>query len=169
MSDWSLRLARAEDAAEMPAIERAAAGLFAGHSELGKIDPDSTWSERDLARLIRKGHCLVAHVGASMAGFLAAEPLGGELHLWEVSVAPAFQQRGIGAGLVRACLIDAHNAGFNAVTLTSFRHLPWNGPFYAGLGFVEIAEHPRLRGLLESEAAAGLAREQRAAMIHELS
>lgn len=165
MTDWSLRLARPEDAAAMPAIERAAAALFAGHPELGKLDPEHTWTAPELERLIRMGHCLVSHAGERMAGFLAAEPFRRELHLWEVSVHPDFQQNGIGTGLVRACLIDARNAGFAAVTLTTFRDLPWNGPFYARLGFAEVADHDRLHGLLAKEAAAGLAPERRCAMV----
>lgn len=169
MSGGTPRVARIEDAPEMPAIEREAAALFAGHPELGTLDPDDTWSADELIRLIRRGHCLVSHVGHRTAGFLIAKPSGRELHLWEVSVAPAFQRRGIGAGLVRACLIDARNAGFAAVTLTTFRALPWNGPFYTRLGFREVEQHRRLDERLAQEAAHGLARELRCAMVCALS
>ena len=93
------------------AIERAAAAAFAGEPS---IDPARTRSEADYARLIRRGHCLVAHVGEAMAGFLAAEPFSRELHIWEMDVMPAFQRRGIGAGLVRAAQIDARNTQFIA-------------------------------------------------------
>ena len=101
----------------MPGIERAAAVAFAGEPS---IDPARTRTEADYARLIRKGHSLVAHVGEAMAGFLVAEPFSRELHIWEMDVAPAFQRRGIGAGLVRAAMIDARNTGFRALTLTTF-------------------------------------------------
>lgn len=169
MNDWHLRLARAEDAEAMPAVERTAATVFQGHEGLGSFDREATWPTSELRRLIRKGHSLVAHVDEEMSGFLVTEPQGRELHVWEVSVAPKFQQRGIGAGLVRACLIDATNSGFAAVTLTTFRDLPWNGPFYARLGFVETTEHPRLNALLVKETASGLAAERRCAMIRFLT
>lgn len=165
MTGWTLRLARAEDAAAMPAIERAAGALFSGRPELDGFDLNTTRSAPELAMLIGKGHSLVAHVEEVMAGFLAAEPHGRELHIWEVLVAPAFQQRGIGAGLVRACLIDARNSGFAAVTLTTFREVPRTGPFSTRLGFVEAAEHPRLTRLIAEEAAAGLPPQHRCAMI----
>jgi hypothetical protein len=32
----------------------------------------------------------------------------------------------------------ARAEGFGAVTLTTYRDLPWNGPYYAGLGFKEV-------------------------------
>lgn len=163
--NWSLRLARADDAAAMPGIERAAAVAFAG--EPG-VDAARTRSEADFARLIRKGHCLVAHVGEAMAGFLVAEPFSRELHIWEMDVAPAFQRRGIGAGLVRAAMIDARNTGFRALTLTTFRDLAWNAPFYVRLGFEEVTAidaHPRLGGELANEVDDGLPGDRRCAMI----
>jgi len=163
--DWSLRLARAEDAAAMPAIERAAAAAFAPDTG---IDPTHTRSEADFARLIRKGHCLTAYVGEAVAGFLVAEPFRPEVHIWEMDVAPPYQRRGIGAGLVRAAMIDAKNTGFKALTLTTFRDLAWNAPFYARLGFEEVTAidaHPRLAGELANEADDGLPAERRCAMI----
>ena len=168
MSDWSLRLARPEDSEEMPAIERAAASLFASDPDLSDLDPDDTWEPGELRRLIRKGHCLVTHVDAQMVGFLASEPFTRELHIWEMDVLPDFHKRGIGAGLVRACLIDARNSGFRAVTLTTFRDLPWNAPFYERLGFEEVTAldaHPRLAAELANEIDDGLPAERRCAMI----
>ncbi|MCL4673057.1 MAG: GNAT family N-acetyltransferase [Sphingomonadaceae bacterium] len=169
--DWHLRLARPEDAEHLPAIERAAARLFKDEPELEGLDLDHTWQAEDLRRLIRKGHCLVAYIGEPLVGFIATQPFQRELHVWELSVAPAAQRLGIGAGLMRACLIDARNAGFSAVTLTTFRDIAWNGPFYAGLGFVELsdpASHSRLAEMLASEAESGLPRERRCAMIYTM-
>jgi GNAT superfamily N-acetyltransferase len=164
-ADWTLRLARPGDAGAMPGIERAAAAAFAGEPS---IDPDRTRTEADYARLIRKGHSLVAHVGETMAGFLVAEPFRRELHIWEMDVLPEFQGQGIGAGLVRAAQIDARNTGFRALTLTTFRDLAWNGPFYSWLGFEEVTAldaHPRLAGELANEADDGLPADRRCAMI----
>ena len=166
--DWSLRLARPEDAELMPAIESAAAALFADDPDLAGLDFDEVWEPSELRSLIRRGHCLVSHVGDEMVGFLVTQPFGRELHIWEMDVLPAFQGRGIGAGLVRACMVDARNSGFRALTLTTFRDLPWNGPFYAKLGFDEVTAldaHPRLAGELANEVDDGLPAERRCAMI----
>lgn len=171
MKDWSLRLARSTDAELMPAIEAAAAKLFATMEGLAGIAGQHTVTVDRLTRYIRKGHCLVAHSDERMVGFLVNEPFGRELHIWEFSVEPAFQRCGIGAGLLRACQIDARNAGFRAVTLTTFRAVPWNAPFYARLGFEEVMAldaHPRLAGELAVEADHGLPPERRCAMIHFL-
>ncbi len=171
MSDWSLRLARADDAEAMPAIELAASVLFKDDPDLVGLDFDDHWQPDELRRLIRKGHCLVSHVGEEMVGFLVSQPFQRELHIWEMDVLPAQQGKGIGAGMVRACQIDARNSGFKAITLTTFRDLPWNAPFYARLGFEQVTAldaHPRLAGELANEADDGLPAERRCAMIHFL-
>ncbi|MEM7703189.1 MAG: GNAT family N-acetyltransferase [Pseudomonadota bacterium] len=168
MTDWSLRLARLSDAEAMPPVEEAAGALFQQVDGLAGIAGTHTVPVDRLRRYIRKGHCLVTHVGKRMAGFLVNEPFQRELHIWELDVHPDFQNKGIGAGLMRACLVDARNSGFKAVTLTTFRDVPWNAPFYEKLGFEEVSAldaHPRLAGELALEADHGLPMQRRCAMI----
>ena len=172
MSDWHIRLARAEDAEFLPAIELAAGQLFrtieglAGVAGMHAIPADQQRS------YIRKGHCLVAEVGDTLIGFLSTEPHGRELSIREFSVHPDWQGQGIGAVMLRAIGIDARNAGFSAITLTTFRDVPWNAPFYARQGYVVVEDldaHPRLRDEIETEVEHGLPRERRVAMILFLS
>jgi len=171
MSDWHIRLARPADADHLPEIERAAAVLFAGEPDAASFDFDDVVSAEEHRKLISRGHCLVAEIDERIIGFLAAEPFGRELHIWEMDVHPEMQGQGIGAILLRACLIDAGNAGLRAVTLTTFRDLPWNGPFYRRVGFVEVDDlpaHPRLAKLIADEIEAGLPDDRRTAMIRFL-
>jgi len=169
--DWSLRLAQPEDAKHMPAIEAAAGQLFKTIEGLSDLVDDQTVPVDRLVRLIRKGHCLVSHIGDVMVGFIVTEPFGRELHIWEMDVHPRAQQRGVGSGLLRACMVDARNSAFRALTLTTFRDVPWNAPFYARLGFEEVTAldaHPRLAGELAVEADNGLPPDRRCAMIQFL-
>ena len=53
------------------------------------------------------------------------------------------------------------------MTLTTFRHLPFNAPFYTGMGFREIDASDwgaELRKLLEDEIEQGLDPAKRVAM-----
>ncbi len=171
MTAWSIRLARREDAGALPAIERSGAELLGGYPGIEGIDPDRVMTSAQYRALIAKGHSLVATVANRVVGFLVSEPCGRELHIREMDVASQWRRQGIGAILIRACGIDAVNAGFAALTLTTFRDVPWNAPFYARLGFVEVAEpeeHSRLNTELVKEDLAGLRREQRVAMIRFL-
>ena len=168
MSAFSIRLARPEDAEALPGIEREAATAFANDPDSAAIDSARVIPADEHRRLIARGHCLIAEAQGDIVGFLAARPCGREVHIQEMDVLPRWQGQGIGAVLLRACLIDAGNGGFRAATLTTFRDVAWNAPFYARIGFVEVedlAAHPRLTSELDAEIAAGLPAERRIAMI----
>jgi hypothetical protein len=54
-----------------------------------------------------------------------------------------------------------------SVTLTTFRDIAWNAPFYARCGFAELADrdlNPRLAAIRVREAALGLDVANRCAM-----
>ena len=166
--DWAIRLARPDDAAALPAIERSAAGAFADEPGLAFLANADPIEEPRHRRLIARGHCLVAEHGGAPVGFLSTEPFSRELHIAEFSVHPDYQGKGIGAVLLRAIGIDAKNSGFAALTLTTFADVPWNGPFYARHGFETVSDldaHPRLKARIEQEMQHGLPRERRIAMI----
>ena len=52
--------------------------------------------------------------------------------------------RGIGRALLRAGCAWAAAHGYDELTLATYRDVPWNGPFYASEGFVEIGPGRRL-------------------------
>jgi len=61
----------------------------------------------------------------------------------------------------------AFAAKIPAMTLTTFRDVPWNAPFYRSMGFALIGPgelDPRLAGLLAKEASMGMPAERRCAM-----
>jgi hypothetical protein len=67
---------------------------------------------------------------------------------------------------------DAAGRGVPALTLTTFRDVPWNAPYYARIGFrvlVEAELTQGLRGIRDAEAAHGLDRWPRVCMRRELS
>ncbi|WJY17522.1 GNAT family N-acetyltransferase [Alteriqipengyuania flavescens] len=171
MTGWNIRLARAADAEALPDIEAAAGALFRDVDDIGTAGTHAISTDAQRAYIAR-GHCLVAEADGRIVGFVTCRPEGRELAMVELDVHPDHQKKGIGAALVRGCLIDAANAGFSAVTLTTFRHVPWNAPFYARLGFVEVEHldtHPRLEAEIAQEIAHGLPAEKRVAMIKFLA
>jgi hypothetical protein len=61
--------------------------------------------------------------------------------------------------LLAAACEWAHVAGYSAITLTTYRDVAWNAPFYSRRGFVELAADdlaPELAAIRERERAAGL-------------
>lgn len=115
---------------------------------------------------------LVAELDGTVVGFVRTKPLDGCLHVEQVTVATAAQGHGIGRALMLAAEQNATDRGFNQMTLTSFRDVAFNGPFYRGLGWHEL-EHadlsPGLRAEREEESAAGIDRWPRVAMAKVLA
>jgi GNAT superfamily N-acetyltransferase len=154
----SIRLARPSDLDALAPIERSAASVFrdAGLSWLADGD---TMDASMLSTLCGQGTLWVAvDLGDKPVGFLAGQELDGQFYIAEVSVALSHQRQGIGAKLVGAAVAHAKALGLEAVTLTTYRDLAWNGPFYARLGFIEIDPAKAAPGHLErlrQEAEAG--------------
>ena len=168
MSGYRLRLARREDAEAFHRVEDNAASLLREEPSLaGTVIPPIA-SALDHARMIARGRSLVALHGEDIVGFAAIRAVGRELHLAELSVARAHQRSGVGSLLLRAAIIDARNSGYRAITLNTYRDIPWNAPFYARFGFVEVENfdgRPHLSQSYEDAAALGLPMDRRCAMV----
>jgi GNAT superfamily N-acetyltransferase len=154
----AIRLARAEDLDQLAAIERSAASVFrevglAWLAEGNTIDPAF------LAAFCRDRTLWVAaDERDAPVGFLAGHELDGHFYIAEVSVARTHQRQGIGVRLIDVAIEHAKQEGFSAVTLTTYRDLSWNGPFYAKLGFLEASPQEVGAGhseKLRAEAEAG--------------
>lgn len=89
--------------------------------------------------------------------FLAAMPVGDRLHIDEFDVLREYQGQGVGRRMLTAAADWARTNGLKALSLTTFRSVPWNGPFYAAVGFREWLDPPAtIRQALIYEAARGL-------------
>ena len=94
----------------------------------------------------------------------------GYLEGWYVQ--PEVRGRGIGRELVRIAEQWAREKGCSAVDLSTFRDVPWNGPFYRKLGFRDLSteewteDMPKLRAI---EIAQGLTPDARVFMRRELT
>src|SRR5690349_4747278 len=92
-------------------------------------------SAADLAGMIEAGYAWVATDEADrpVAGVLL-RPVDGNLHVEQVSVHPAYTRRRIGERLLGKADEIAVAEGRPALTLTTFRDVPWNAPYYERLG-----------------------------------
>ena len=93
------------------------------------------------------------------------------MYVEEMDVLPTHGRRGLGARLLGRVCTWAEAQGHAAVTLSTFRDVPWNGPFYRKHGFrdLEPAEWtPGMRAIREKEAQHGLHVEARVFMRREL-
>lgn len=135
---FPVRRARLADLPKLARIERSAASLFRD-AGLAWIADGDTIEPALLDTMCRDGTVWVAvdHTDEPVA-FLAAHTLDEQFHIAEVSVARSHQRQGIGAALIATAADHARTESFRGLTLTTYRDLPWNGPFYSALGFVEV-------------------------------
>ena len=163
-----IRPATLSDAEGLPEIERSAGQSFLVIPHLAWIANDEVQSVERHRSLILNGRAWVAeHPLEGTVAFLNGERLETDFHIWEVSVRRESQGQGLGRALMHTAINQARSEGLTAVTLTTFRGVAWNELFYLGLGFMTLDEaslSPRLAGILEAEAQAGLDRQTRCAM-----
>lgn len=167
-SKITIRLAREDEIETLRQIERSAAQAFRlveAFSWLVTGDVQSAEQHRTL--IAQQTNWVAVNAADHPLGFLSAERTGNELHIWEISVGHLHQGSGIGRQLIRHAVDAATALGLAAVTLTTFRTIPWNGPFYERMGFRVLEEAdltPRLKAVLDDEDEHGLRRDMRCAM-----
>jgi GNAT superfamily N-acetyltransferase len=166
-----IRPPAADELGRLVEIEAAAGRAFADHGmpEIAADDPGSP-TELELYRAAGRAW-VAADAGGPVAYLLAAE-IDGCLHVEQVSVDPAHAGHGIGAALIDHLAAAARADGRPALTLTTFRDIPWNAPYYARLGFRELPEGewgPQLRALVAHERDAIPGHHPRVTMIRPLA
>lgn len=146
----------AADLTALHGIERAAAALFPA----GRIvDVDDVMPLAELASALDHALLFVATAQGRAVGFAMAQERGESLHLAVMAMHPEHGRRGLGRQLVQAIVDAAARRRCVAVTLTTFDDLPWNGPFYRGLGFRVLRDAELdgpLRAILAHERSLGM-------------
>src|SRR5271154_1496506 len=129
-----IRRACLQELPKLAHVERSAASLFREVGLAWIADGDTL--EPDLLETMCRADTVWVAVDDTdkPVAFLAAHMLDERFHIAEVSVARSHQRRGIGAALIAVAADHARTQGFRGVTLTTYRDLPWNGPFYSALG-----------------------------------
>ncbi|MCH8336023.1 MAG: GNAT family N-acetyltransferase [Proteobacteria bacterium] len=159
MTPISIELAESEHLSAIPAIELAASALFPEVDV--PLENRYCVTEDELLREAQSDARLwVALTGDRIpVGFAMADFVDGGAHLDQMDVIPDFGRQGIGTHLVRTLIDWARSGDYPVITLITFRHLPWNAPFYEKLGFEAMASSElgaELAGLLKAEGEAGI-------------
>jgi len=168
--DAHIEPARPEQLPALQGIEREAGRRFAG---LGLVDHllDETLSLDELSAHQAAGRVWVVVADGQPIGFAVADVVAGTAHLEELDVLPAFGRQGHGRRLVEHVCHWAEAQGYPALTLSTFRDVPWNAPLYARWGFRVIEANeigPELLQLRQRERALGIPIEARVLMRRDL-
>ena len=132
-----IRVASPLDLDRLADLEVEAGQIFhsVGLSDVADDVPD----RESLGRSLGQGFVWVAEVDGEIAGYIVATVLDRNAHIGQVSVAPAYARQGLGRLLITH--LEAWGRGNNrpATTLTTFRDVPWNAPYYEALGYRELS------------------------------
>ena len=155
---YSIRLARPGDLAALSAIERAAATLLQDYAPEA-VDSDVT-DEREFEHAQAHGRLWVVVMEDVPVGFALVELMPSGLpHLEEIDLHPLHGRQGLGTALVRTVCRWVEESGHPSITLTTFRGVPWNMPFYAKLGFEVVSSNAlsdEMIAVVEDENTRGL-------------
>ncbi|MFG1696518.1 GNAT family N-acetyltransferase [Nonomuraea sp. NPDC049309] len=158
-----VRWAEQDELAGLVPIELAADRLF---EQAGIVFPPGTTM---IEEVTDPGAVLVED--SPPAGFALIGQVDGNIHLDQLAVRPERMRQGIGGRLVAAVLDHARACGAPGVTLTTFRDVPWNAPWYARHGFSVLPESawgPEMRELVAHERELGIEIAPRVVMHHAL-
>lgn len=152
-SEYVITHAAPEHLAALADIELRAATRFRGWDV-----PPAVFSEATplaaLESALARGHLWVALAPAGeCVGSARVEPSGERLHLEQIDVLPEHGGRGVGRALMSGVERWAFENGVAELTLTTYRDVPWNAPFYMRLGFT-IIEPTELDADLSARRAA---------------
>lgn len=157
-AEFATRPATLADVPALDAIETRAGERFRGVVP-EEIAADNV-AESSLCAAATDGRLFVAQISdGTIAGFALTELLDdGSAHLEELDVLPEHGRRGIGSALLEASCRWAKASGHSGLTLTTYRDVPFNAPYYLRLGFRTLGPEeltPALVAVVEREHKRG--------------
>ncbi|MEM7458133.1 MAG: GNAT family N-acetyltransferase [Pseudomonadota bacterium] len=151
---YSIALGELDDIAAFISVDKAASALFAATGLLEPSALEDHVPAEVFEQEIPRANVFVARNEHGWAvGFALVRLRGNGLYLDQVSVHPDHGQKGIGRALVIRVLTEAENRKLPHVSLSTFRDVAWNGPFYASMGFKEIPREKLEPYMIEIEDA----------------
>jgi GNAT superfamily N-acetyltransferase len=166
----TIRAPRTDELERLREIEWAAGTLFVevGLADVTSHEPESIQA---LAEYVHDGRAWVITDDDVPVGYAIVDVVDGLAHLEQLSVLPDHGRKGLGAALLAHVCAWAKQRQFNAVTLTTFRDIPWNAPFYTKHDFRVLDDSelgPELRELRSREAGHGLDPARRVCMRRDI-
>ena len=161
-----VRPMRPDDFARVQEIERDAGGLFLpiGMPEIADDEPPGIES---LAEYAEAGRAWVIDLPEEVAAYVLVDVVDRAGHIEQVTVATRYARRRLGALLIDRVQDWAGRRGLAKLTLTTFRDVAWNRPYYERLGFREVPEDeigPEMAQIVAHEREHGLWRWPRVVM-----
>lgn len=139
--DYSITRSARDEIPALIAVDLAAGALFAETGLLSEEALGDHVPEEVFEHALEENDLLVARDARGQPiGFALTSQRGGTLYLDQISVHPDHGRKGLGRALIARVIEAARERKLRCITLSTFRDLAWNGPYYRTLGFREIPQ-----------------------------
>jgi GNAT superfamily N-acetyltransferase len=175
---YYIRLATLADVSAIGEIEIEAGSRFRSTGLLDRLFDDSgekkitSFDRKKLSALVEKAQVWVACDDHQPVGFAICAIFGRSAFLEEIDVLSTHGRQGLATKLIEHACRWAVENGLAYMDLCTFEAVPWNGPFYRKLGFVNLPQtqwYPEVLAELKMEEEAGLPMETRVVMRLQLA
>lgn len=149
--DFVIRAPQKSELPKLLEIEDEAATIFDTWAvQNGKPVYEKNWPFSALPGYFENDRALIALDDREIAGFVFYKELvDKEVYILEVGVRPAYQGKKLGVELIKAAILACGSC--KSASLTTYKHIPWNAPYYQRyLGF-EIVEESKMSEYLRSK------------------
>lgn len=168
----TFRFAALQDAETIRAIEFEASLRFMSVGMAGIADALPMHLALVERKIAAQEIMLALDVEGTCAGFVMFEPQPARIYIQELDVLTSHAGRRIGAALIGQVEQLARSCERMQLTLSTYREVPWNAPYYRRLGFREIAETELDAALIarrDAHIARGLDESKRVFMRRDLA
>ena len=130
-------------------VEREAVSVFREFREELGLGPIVRVTPVETVRAAQKAERLwvAADDEDRPVGFALVLEIDGYAHLHQLNVLPSHTRKGLGTALLQTVREWARECGYPGVTVSTFREIPWNEPFYARHGFRVVQSEALTAGL----------------------
>jgi GNAT superfamily N-acetyltransferase len=133
-----IRPPRRDELETLRSIERGAGRAFSAVG-MARIAADEPPSVAILESHRANGRAWVAvDTQDRPIAYMLTSVVDGSAHIDQISVDPTHARHGLGAALIDHLAAIARTEGRAALTLTTFRDVPWNRPYFERLGFMIV-------------------------------
>jgi len=169
---FTFRFAAPQDAQTIRSIEFEAGQRFADVGMTGIADGPPMALELVERKIAAREIVVAVADGLTCVGFAMFEPQPTRFYVQELDVLTTHAGQRIGAALIEQVAQLARAQQITQLTLSTYRAVPWNAPYYRRLGFREIAEAELDAALIarrDAHMARGLDESKRVFMRRDLA
>lgn len=139
-SNLTFRVAAPHDAQAIRTIEFEAGQRFASVGMTGIADAPPMALEIVKRKIDAQQIVVAAAADGGCVGFVMFEPQPACFYVQELDVLSSHAGQRIGAALIEQVAQRARAQQITQLTLSTYREVPWNAPYYRRLGFRDIEE-----------------------------